>query len=187
MVTRAIALNLWMTEVLKPDLAKKIVRLLLDAFMDTEDRRALLSNQNKLVVVQTVIQSISRVSESSAKEYEGCKFYKETFENPLLEKLKEHYRCEASKMLQELSIPQYIEKVVAKLDEESKWSAIIIPNRSTVYVKNVFMEHFVQNSSMDQILSEGVRMIEEERVDDHDDFYKILKEILQRGKLAIIH
>ncbi|CAB3359368.1 Hypothetical predicted protein [Cloeon dipterum] len=173
-----LALNLWMTEVLKPDLANKIVRLLLDAII--EGRRDLLSNQ-KLFVMQTIIQSISRVNESMAKNDEESKFYKETFGNPFLERLKDHYRWEASKMLQELSISQYIEKVLAKLDEENKWIAIIIPNLyPTDYVKDVFIEHFIQTNSMDQILSEGVRMIEEERADDLVNFNKILKEILQR-------
>jgi cullin 2 len=48
--------------------------------------------------------------------------YEEIFEKPFLDASGDYYRKEASRMLQEHDIAEYMEKVIQKLDEETKRS-----------------------------------------------------------------
>ncbi|XP_059479190.1 cullin-2 [Neocloeon triangulifer] len=167
-----LGLSVWKDEMIMP-LMKEIVGLLLEGIQQDRDGSA---SYQMTAIMQGVINSFVCVEEYKQKMQQ--ELYEEIFEKPFLEASGDYYRKEASRMLQEYDIAEYMERVIQKLEEEIKRSNRYLYKTSFEKVRSKFEEHFVENHK-DRLLSECPGMVEGERKKELGNLYILLKPLPQ--------
>ncbi|XP_065334574.1 cullin-2 [Cloeon dipterum] len=167
-----LGLSVWKDEMVIP-LVTEIVSLLLEGIQKDRDGTASFQMTS---IMQGVINSFVCVEEYKLKMQQ--QLYEEIFEKPFLDASAEYYKREASRMLQEYDIAEYMERVIQKLEEENKRCSRFLYKTSYEKVRSTFEEHFVEDHK-DRLLSECEGMVEGERKSELANLYILLKPLPQ--------
>lgn len=104
------ALDCWRKFMIEP-LKEKLIKLLLDSI--DRDRKGESVNQS---VIHGVINSLVDVAD---KRQKTLGLYESLFEKVFIEQTGEYYRKEASRLLEENNCSAYMEKALARINEEN--------------------------------------------------------------------
>lgn len=109
-----LGLEVWRTDMIQP-IGNRLLKLLIGAIQ--QDR----AQQGPTVPVDAVKGTIlSFVQVQEYKKKGALELYQTLFEKTYLTVSGEYYQREASRLLQECNVSQYMERVIAKLEEESQ-------------------------------------------------------------------
>lgn len=125
-----LGLEVWRVDMIIP-LGTRLVKLLLEAI---EQDRAQQGPTVPVEAVQGTILSFVHVQKYKIKS--GLQLYQTLFEDAFLNASGEFYQREASRLLQECNVSQYMERVIAKLDEESQRARRFLHMSSVLKVRN---------------------------------------------------
>lgn len=107
-----LALEVWRTGMIGP-LGPKLVKLLLETI--DEDR---IQHSTSIPIEAVRGTVLSFVQVQSYKKKGQLQLYQELFETPFLDASGEHFKRDAYRLLEERDVSLYMEKVIAKIDEE---------------------------------------------------------------------
>lgn len=163
-----LGLYLWKVHMIEP-LQDQLVNLLLEAL--TADR---LGNPCNESIVKGVILSFVQVEEYKKKG--SMDLYQKTFEARFLQATGEYYKSEADKLLQESNCSSYMEKVLARLDEENIRSRKYLHPSSYPRVISE-CEARVVADHLSFLHAECKLLVEQDRRKDLQNMYRLLKPV----------
>lgn len=165
-----LGLEVWRVDMILP-LGTRLVKLLLEAI---EQDRAKQGPTVPVEAVQGTILSFVHVQKYKIKS--GLQLYQTLFEDAFLNASGEFYQREASRLLQECNVSQYMERVIAKLDEESQRARRFLHMSSVLKVRQKCEKHMVAEH-LHFLYSECNSMVQEERRKDLANMYPLLKSV----------
>ncbi|PNF25320.1 Cullin-2 [Cryptotermes secundus] len=165
-----LGLEIWKKNMVEP-LKENLVNLLLEGIH--YDRLGEAS-PNITDIVQGVINSF--VSVEDYKRKGKLELYQEIFEAPFLQASGEYYKREASKLLQECDVSQYMERVIQRLEEETLRSNKFLHSSSFDKVKARCEQHMVADH-LAFLHGECKAMVREERCKDLSNMYPLLRSV----------
>lgn len=163
-----LGLDLWKKNMIEP-LKDVLVNLLLDCIRS--DRTGDNPNQ---AVVHGVVHSLVNVEEYKRKN--PVELYEKIFETPFLAATGDHYRLEASKLLQESDCSVYMEKVIQRLDDENLRSRKYLHPSSYAKVTQECEQRMVADH-LQFLHGECKLMVQQEKKKDLQNMYTLLKPI----------
>lgn len=163
-----LGLDLWKKNMIEP-LKDVLVNLLLDFIKS--DRSGDNPNQ---AVIHGVVHSFVNVEEYKRKN--PVELYEHIFEMPFLAATGDHYRLEASKLLQESDCSAYMEKVIQRLDDENLRSRKYLHPSSYAKVTQECEQRMVADH-LQFLHGECKQMVQQERKKDLQNMYTLLKPI----------
>nr|CAD7260208.1 unnamed protein product [Timema shepardi]CAD7401708.1 unnamed protein product [Timema poppensis] len=163
-----LGLEIWKQNMIEP-LKEKLVFLLLQGI---HEYRLSDSNNNLTYVLKGVIDSFVSVEEYKKKN--NLKLYQKIFEEPYLESSGEFYKREASRLLQECNISQYLECVTQRLEEERLRSNKFLHHSSMCKVKARCVKHMVADH-LSFLHGECKPMVQQERNKDLNNMFQLLR------------
>lgn len=107
-----LALEVWHTGIIAP-LGHRLVRLLLEVI---DQDRVQPTTSAMIEAVRGTILSFVEVQ--SYKKKGQLQLYQELFEEPFLKASSEHFKMDATRLLEDRNVSMYMEKVIAKKEEE---------------------------------------------------------------------
>ncbi|XP_071057116.1 cullin-2 isoform X2 [Onthophagus taurus] len=165
-----LALEVWKTGMITP-LGTKLVKLLLECI---EQDRSQFPMSIALEAVRGTILSFVEVQ--SYKKKGQLQLYQELFEQPFLDASGEHYKRDATRLLEERNVSLYMEKVIAKIDEEVKRAQKFLHQSSIAKVTQRCETHMVAEHLV-FLYSECTSMVEAEQAQDLSNMYSLLKSV----------
>uniref|UniRef100_A0A914WHQ2 Cullin N-terminal domain-containing protein n=1 Tax=Plectus sambesii TaxID=2011161 RepID=A0A914WHQ2_9BILA len=170
-----LALSIWNQLMVTP-LEAELVRQLLLAI--TADRNG--DSTANVDVVKGVIMSFVQVEEFSSRQAEGeqLSLYKKVFEEKFLTATSDHYQAEASRLLAECTVSQYMEKVIQRIDDENMRSRKFLHSSSFEKVTKMCQEVMV-SAHKDRLYAVCREMVHNESKIDLKNMYTLLKPIVQ--------
>eukprot|EP00096_Caligus_rogercresseyi_P010960 TRINITY_DN415_c0_g1_i2.p1 TRINITY_DN415_c0_g1~~TRINITY_DN415_c0_g1_i2.p1 ORF type:complete len:751 (-),score=90.94 TRINITY_DN415_c0_g1_i2:275-2527(-) len=171
-----LGLDIWRRKMIEP-VQDELVRLLLDGIHYDRLNENGSTGQIKFqsgAVIKGVINSFVSVEEF--KKRGNLELYETIFEKPFLVATGEFYKNEASKLLQEGSVSQYMEKVIQKIESESKRCIKFVYPTSYNKVTSECEQRMV-GDHIELLHSECKPMVERELKDDLNNMYRLLKSI----------
>lgn len=163
-----LALEVWHTGIISP-LGHRLVRLLLEAI--DQDR----AQHTTTVPIEAVRGTIlSFVDVQGYKKKGQLQLYQELFEDPFLNASGEHYKRDAARLLEERDVSLYMEKVIAKIDEELFRARKFLHASSLPKVSQRCEYHMVVEH-LSFLNSECLNMVQGERKKDLSNMYCLLK------------
>nr|XP_018904304.1 PREDICTED: cullin-2 [Bemisia tabaci] len=165
-----LGLDIWKRKMIEP-LKEKLLKLLLNGIHLDRIHNA---QQDLNAVIRGVIDSFVSVQEYKKKG--NLDLYQKIFEEPFLEATGEFYKCEASKLLQEYTISQYMEKVIQRLHEESLRCKRFLHLSSEVKVRMKCEQHFVADH-LAILHGECAGMVKAEQRQDLKNLYLLLRSV----------
>lgn len=159
------ALDCWRKFMIEP-LKDKLIKLILDGI--DRDRRGESVNQS---VIHGVINSFVDVADKKQKTLE---LYETLFEEQFLEQTGEYYRKEASRLLEENNCSSYMQKALARLNEENLRSRRFLNASSYTKVNQEVQKRLVEDY-LSFLHSECKDLIKNEVKHDLRNMYKLLK------------
>jgi len=172
-----LGLDIWRRQMIEP-LKEELVRLLLDGIR--YDRLGTSSGSTGRTQFQAdatlkgVISSFVEVEEYKKKG--NLDLYEEIFESPFLRATGDYYKEEASKLLQDGSISDYMNRVIQRIESENVRSRKFLYPSS--YTKVTFeCEQRMVGDHLDKLHSECKGMVEREAKIDLANMYRLLKPI----------
>ncbi|EFX65405.1 hypothetical protein DAPPUDRAFT_333213 [Daphnia pulex] len=178
MIIEELGLHLWKKYVIAP-LKAEMLTLVLGALHD--DRTGLSMTFKEKEIINGVLQSLVAVEKYEKKE-NSLKLYEMIFEVPFLEETSEHYRLEASRLLQE-GVSKFMNKILERLDEEDVRSVEFLQISSYIKVRRICEERMVVDK-LEAIQNECPTIVQNERKDDLRNAFKLLK--LTQGGLSVL-
>lgn len=163
-----LALDIWKKYMIKP--LKKNLQVLLLSEIE-KDRRGEGTKSNML---HSVINSLVEVERYKTKNQ--LKLYQDVFEQRFLEKTGEHYKQEASNLLETLNCSQYMEKVLQYLQEENLRSHKFLHHTSYPKVQHECGQRMVADL-LDFLNAECHQMVGDEKLQDLFRMYQLLKSV----------
>lgn len=128
-----LALDVWRAGMIAP-LGKSLVNLLLEAI--DQDRQQHTTNIPTEAVRGTIL---SFVQVQSYKKKGQLQLYQELFETRFLDESGEHYKLDASRLLGERNVSHYMERVMAKIDEELLRARKFLHSSSLTKVNSIYV------------------------------------------------
>ncbi|KAJ9598457.1 hypothetical protein L9F63_010853, partial [Diploptera punctata] len=165
-----LGLEIWKRNMIEP-LKENLVNLLLEGIH--YDR---LGEASPYVtdIIRGVINSFVSVEEFKKKG--DLELYQEIFEAPFLQASGEYYKREASRLLQECDVSQYMERVIQRLDEETLRSNKFLHPSSFSKVKARCEQHMVADH-LAFLHGECKEMVQQERRKDLSNMYPLLRSV----------
>ncbi|KAK5638922.1 hypothetical protein RI129_013217 [Pyrocoelia pectoralis] len=158
-----LALEIWRTGMISP-LGYKLVKLLLEAI--DEDR-----------LYHTITLPIEAVKGTILSFVEGqLQLYQELFEEPFLNSSGEHFKRDAARLLESKDVSFYMEKVIAKIDEELFRARKFLHPSSLPKITQRCETHMVAEHLL-FLYSECKNMVQGERKQDLSNMYILLKSV----------
>nr|CAG4646060.1 EOG090X01NX [Macrothrix elegans] len=173
-----LGLDLWKKHMIEP-LKDVLLRLLLEAIRCDRTGQSLYNEKSS--TIHGVIQVLVAVEEYKKKN--NLELYETVFETPFLEATGEYYRQEASRLLQECTISQYMEKVLQRRDEEDLRGRKFLHPNSYQKVRNVCEQEMVA-MHLPAIHNECPTMVQQELHQDLRNAFALLKPI--SGGLSVL-
>lgn len=165
-----LALEVWQSGMIAP-LGQRLVKLLLEVM--ELDR----VQQNLPVPIQSIRGTIqSFVDVQTYKKKAPLHLYQELFEEPFLKASGEHFKHEASRLLEERNVSVYMERVKNKIDEELMRARKFLHNSSLCKVTQRCEKHMVAEH-LEFLYSECMNMVQSERRKDLSNMYDLLKSV----------
>jgi len=165
-----LGLQIWKKNMVEP-LKENLVNLLLEGIHHDRLGEASVNATN---VIRGVIDSFVSVEEYKRKG--KLELYQEIFEVPFLQATGEYYKREASKLLQECDISQYMERVIQRLEEETHRSHKFLHSSSFDKVRARCEQHMVADH-LTILHGECKTMVHEERRKDLSNIYPLLRSV----------
>ncbi|KAF4533341.1 hypothetical protein B566_EDAN002738 [Ephemera danica] len=175
-----LGLDIWKKNMIEP-LKESLVSLLLVGIQ--QDRQGEATSQ-MTSIIQGVIESFVTVEEYKKKG--NLALYENIFETPFLAACGDYYKQEASRLLQECDVSQYMERVIQKLEEETMRSKKFLPSSSFSKVKSKFEQHMVANH-LERLHGECEAMVIGERRRDLANMYPLLRPIENGLPILVEH
>lgn len=147
-------------------LKDKLIKLILDGI--DRDRKGESVNQS---VIHGVINSLVDVAD---KRQKTLVLYETLFEKVFIEQTGEYYRKEASRLLEENNCSAYMEKALARLNEENLRSRRFLNPSSYIKVNTEVQKRLVEDY-LSFLHSECKELIRNEVKHDLRHMYKLLK------------
>lgn len=163
-----LALDVWHKLMLEP-LKDNLVAIILHGI--ERDRCGENVNQTYL---HGVIHSFVHVEEYKKKH--PLRVYEDMFEKQFLKATGEYYQQEASKLFQDCSYSQYMEKVIQRLDDENFRSRKFLHPSSYMKVTQE-CQHWMVADYLQYLHAECSNMVQKERRKDLSNLYTLLKPI----------
>jgi len=167
LVVGEMALECWRKQMIEP-LKDKLIKLILDEIL--KDRKSETINQT---ILHGVINSLVEVADKRKKTLE---LYETLFEKAFLERTGEFYKQEANRLIQENNCSHYMEKALAKLNEESLRSTKFLNPSSHIKISKECQQRLVEDY-LEFLHSECKDLIKNEVKHDLKNMYKLLKPI----------
>ncbi|XP_025833506.1 cullin-2 [Agrilus planipennis] len=165
-----LALEVWRADMIAP-LGHRLVKLLLEVI--NQDR----AQQPLTVPIEAVRGTIlSFVEVQSCKKKGQLQLYQDLFEEPFLDASGEHFKRDAARLLQEKDVSLYMEKVMAKIDEELLRARKFLHFSSLPKVSQRCESHMVAEH-LYFLYSECMNMVQGERKKDLSNMYSLLKSV----------
>ncbi|CAF0772886.1 unnamed protein product [Brachionus calyciflorus] len=158
------SLDCWRKYMIEP-LKDKLIKLILDGI--ERDRKSEMVNQP---VIHGVINSLVDVAERQ----KTLALYENLFEKVFLEQTAEYYRKEASKLLEENNCSAYMEKALARINEENVRSRRFLNPSSYSKVDTEVQKRLVEDY-LSFLHSECKELTRNEIKHDLRHMYKLLK------------
>ncbi|XP_069703724.1 cullin-2 isoform X1 [Periplaneta americana] len=165
-----LGLEIWKRNMVEP-LKENLVNLLLEGIH--YDRLGEASH-NITDIIRGVINSFVSVEEYKKKG--NLELYQEIFEAPFLQASGEYYKREASRLLQECDVSQYMERVIQRLEEETLRSNKFLHSSSFAKVKARCEQHMVADH-LAFLHGECKAMVQQERRKDLSNMYPLLRSV----------
>ncbi|KAK9745256.1 Cullin family [Popillia japonica] len=165
-----LALEVWRAGMIAP-LGSRLVKLLLEAI--DQDRVQHTTNIPIEAVKGTIL---SFVDVQGYKKKGQLQLYQELFEQPFLNASGEHYKRDAAGLLEERNVSLYMEKVIAKIDEELLRARKFLHQSSLQKVTQRCETHMVAEH-LSFLYSECMNMVQGERKKDLSNMYNLLKSV----------
>lgn len=159
------ALDCWRKHMIEP-LKEKLIKLILDGI--DRDRKGESVNQS---VLHGAINSLVDVAD---KRQKTLVLYETLFERVFIEQTGEYYRKEASRLLEENNCSSYMEKALARLNEENLRSRRFLNASSYNKVNQECQKRLVEDY-LGFLHSECKELIKNEVKHDLRNMYKLLK------------
>lgn len=102
--------------------------------------------------------------------------YQDLFEEPFLAASGEHYKCDAARLLEQRDVSLYMEKVIAKIEEELFRARKFLHASSLPKVSHRCEFHMVAEH-LPFLYSECLNMVQGERKKDLSNMYNLLKSV----------
>jgi len=170
-----LALDTWKRLMIEP-LKKSLVALMLkDVQIDREGGTV---NQ---AILHGVITSLVHVEEYKKKL--PLQLYEEMFEDAFLKETGEHYKKEASRLLEECNCSEYMEKVIQRLDNENYRSRKFLHPSSYSKVTHECEQKMIANP-LEFLHGECKEMVQKEKRQDLMNMYRLLVPI--HGGLGVL-
>ncbi|XP_071958139.1 cullin-2-like [Antedon mediterranea] len=163
-----LALDIWRKQMIKP-LQQQLLHLTFKEIR--RDRNGESTNHH---ILHSVVNSFVEVEKYKKKQQ--LKLYQEIFEEKFLEETGQYYKQEAAKLLQEYNCSQYMEKVLARLGEETIRSRKFLHPSSYPTVTNEFQQRMVADH-MKFLHSECRDKVREESTEDLARMYELLRPV----------
>ncbi|XP_065171049.1 cullin-2 [Atheta coriaria] len=165
-----LSLEVWRTGMIAP-LGKRLVKLLLDE-IETDRMRGTMT-----VPIDAVRFTIlSFVDVQIYKKKGQLQLYQELFEEPFLNASGEHFKRDAGRLLEERDVSLYMERVIAKVDEELHRAKKFLHSSSLPKVSQRCEQHMVAEH-LSFLYSENMAMVKAERKKDLSNMYMLLKSV----------
>ncbi|KAF2900626.1 hypothetical protein ILUMI_05565 [Ignelater luminosus] len=165
-----LALEIWRVGMISP-LGHRLVKLLLEAI--DEDRL----NQTTTLPIEAVRGTIHSFVEVNTYKKKGqLQLYQELFEEPFLNASGEHFKRDAARLLQGKDVSLYMEKVIAKIDEELFRARKFLHSSSFTKITQRCETHMVAEH-LSFLYSECMNMVQGERRKDLSNMYNLLKSV----------
>ncbi|XP_055381981.1 cullin-2 [Condylostylus longicornis] len=171
-----LGLDIWRVYMIL-SLGEELVKQILEGIK--KDRSEKHDKSTNVEVIHEVIESFVEVQ--NYKKKGNLKLYQELFETPMLQASGEHYKTEASKLLQRCTVSQYMEEVINILEDENKRAHKFLHTSSITKLQKECEERFI-NDHLDFLYSECKEMVSQEKRKDLRNMYIILKPIPDRLK-----
>ncbi|XP_045466158.1 cullin-2 [Harmonia axyridis] len=165
-----LALEIWQSRMILP-IGQKLVDLLLEA-IDAD--RAQKTLPVSIEAIRGTILSFVEVQ--GYKKKAPLQLYQELFEELFLTASGEHFKQDASRLLQERDVSLYMEKVKLKLEEEMFRARRFLHSSSLPKVAHTCEAHMVEEH-LEFIYSECMNMVQAERKKDLSNMYDLLKSV----------
>jgi cullin 2 len=159
------ALDCWRKFMIEP-LKEKLIKLILDGI--DRDRKGESVNQS---VIHGVINSLVDVAD---KRQKTLGLYETLFEKVFIEQTGEYYKKEASRLLEENNCSSYMEKALARLNDENLRSRRFLNPSSYTKVNTECQKRLVEDY-LSFLHSECKELIKNEVKHDLRNMYKLLK------------
>lgn len=159
------ALDCWRKYMIEP-LKDKLIKLILDGI--DRDRKGESVNQS---VIHGVINSLVDVAD---KRQKTLGLYETLFEKIFIEQTGEYYKKEASRLLEENNCSSYMEKALARLNDENLRSRRFLNPSSYTKVNSECQKRLVEDY-LSFLHSECKDLIKNEVKHDLRNMYKLLK------------
>lgn len=110
------------------------------------------------------------------KKKDQLHLYKDLFEKPFLDASGEHFKREAARLIEERDVSLYMERVIAKIDEELYRARKFLHSSSFTEVSKRCETHMVAEY-LPFLYSECMNMVQAERKKDLSNMYTLLKSV----------
>ncbi|XP_050305798.1 cullin-2 [Anthonomus grandis grandis] len=165
-----LALQIWQSNMILP-LGHRLVKLLLEAI--DLDR----AGQPPAIPLEAVRGTIlSFVEVQAYKKKSQLELYTGLFEDPFLNASGEHFKRDASLLLQEKNVSLYMERVKGKMEDELYRARRFLHNSSLPKVANRCERHMIEDHQQ-FIYSECQSMVKNEKKKDLSNMYDLLKNV----------
>lgn len=176
-----LGLEIWQREMIHK-LQERLVGVLLQGIQ--QDRANTSSNDHPTSTIKGVIHSF--VDVNMYKKKATLQLYETVFEVSLLQETGSFYRKEAASLLQECNVSQYMERVIARLDEEQLRATKFLPPSSHQRVVKEVQERMV-GDHLATVHGESGAMVAAEARRDLANMYKLLKFVPQGLATLVKH
>lgn len=166
-----LALEVWKVGMINP-LGHRLVKLLLEAI--AQDRAQHVTTTSSIVAVKGTILSFVQVQEYKKKDQ--LQLYRELFEKPFLDASGEHFKRDAARLLEERDVSLYMERVLAKIEEELLRARKFLHSSSFSEVSKRCEQHMVAEY-LPFLNGECMNMVRAERTNDLSNMYNLLKSV----------
>lgn len=174
-----LGLEIWQREMITP-LQSRLVGVLL---MGIQQDRTAAATDAPTPTIRGVIHSF--VDVNMYKKKCTLQLYETVFEGDLLKETGSFYRKEASALLQECNVSQYMERVIARLAEEELRATKFLPPSSHQRVVKEVQDRMVADH-LSTVHGETGAMVYGERTRDLSNMYSLLRPI-PSGLAVLVH
>ncbi|XP_076032202.1 cullin 2 [Oratosquilla oratoria] len=165
-----LGLEMWQREMITP-LQDRLVSVLLEGIR--QDRVMAASNSPNSTI-KGVIHSF--VDVNMYKKKTSLQLYESIFEGALLKETGSFYRKEASALLQDCNVSQYMERVMGRLTDEELRATKFLPPSSHQRVLKEVQDRMVADH-LSTVHAECGAMVSQERSVDLSNMYELLKPV----------
>ncbi|XP_063611017.1 cullin-2-like [Penaeus indicus] len=174
-----LGLEIWQREMIRP-LQKRLVGVLL---MGIQQDRTAAATDAPTSTIRGVIHSF--VDVNMYKKKSTLRLYESIFEGALLRETGSFYQKEASALLQDCNVSQYMECVIARLAEEELRATKFLPPSSHQRVVKEVQDRMVADH-LATVHAETGSMVSAERTRDLSNMYTLLRPV-PNGLTVLVH